>query len=241
MGWPSGCVCKRSAATVIALVLGCNDSAVSHNQPRRQPDVADPAHGPADGSGKGVPMTTTSPDLAPLAASLQADVARDIPPFGANSVKLAQQLGPAATGLLLPRVRGHGPDALLALEALRAADAASYAALPADERAAIYATALRRSVYFNSWGQPGVQLTDTAHAFAALGDAAVRALIPLLEDQRPAPSSGSRDATASANNRNRVCDYVWVLINEARGLDYVYASSPADRDREIAAMRARLP
>jgi hypothetical protein len=239
MVWPPVCLCKRCAAIAIALVLGCNDSAVSHNQPRRQPDVADPAHGPADGSGKGVPMTT--PDLTTLAASLQADVARDIPPFGASSVKLAQQLGAAATGVLLPRVRGHGPDAFLALEALRAADAAGYAALPADERASIYAAALQHSAYFNSWGQPGQALTDTAHAFAALGDAAVRALTPLLADPRAAPSSGSRDATASTNNRNRVCDYAWVLIHEARHADYVYASSPAERDREIAAMRARLP
>lgn len=238
MEWPSVCTCKRSAAALLAVILGCNDPAVSHNQPRRQPDVA-PAHGPEDGSGKAAPMTT--PDLATLPASLQADVAHDIPPFGASSVKLARQLGPAATGVLLPRVRGHGPDAFLALEALRAADAAGYAALPADERAAIYTAALQRNAYFNSWGQPGQALTDTAHAFAALGDAAVRALTPLLADQRDAPSSGSRDATASANHRNRVCDYAWVLISEARHADYVYAPSPADRDREIAAMRARLP
>ena len=35
--------------------------------------------------------------------------------------------------------------------------------------------------------------------------------------------------------------YAWVLINEIRHLDYGYASSPADRDKAIAALRATLP
>lgn len=185
-------------------------------------------------------MTTTSPDLSALAGSLQQDAARGTPPFGAESIKLARRIGTAATATLVQKVQARGADAFLALEALRAADPAGYAALPAAERAAVYAAALQHSVYFNSWGQPGMSLTDTAHAFAALGNDAVAVLAPLLADTRDAPSSGSQDATLSRANGNRVCDYAWVLIHEARGLDYAYVPAPADRDREIAAMRASL-
>jgi hypothetical protein len=184
-------------------------------------------------------MTTpTSPDLLALATSLQQDAARDIPPFGADSVKLARRLGPAATAMLAQKVQARGADAFLALEALRVADPAGYAARPAAERAAVYAAALQRNAFFNSWGQPGMSLTETARAFAALGEDAVAVLAPLLADTRDAPSSGSQDATLSRMNGNRVCDYAWVLISEARGADYMYSPSPADRDREIAAMRA---
>jgi hypothetical protein len=191
-------------------------------------------------SAKGTPMTTPSPELAALATSLQQDAARDVPPFGAASVQQARALGAKASPLLVERVRGRGGEALLALEALRGADPAGYAALPAAERAAVYASALQHSTYFNAWGQPGGELTETAHAFAALGDAAVAVLAPLLDDPRPAPSSGSQDATLSQRNGNRVCDYAWVLISEARHARYAYLTAPGERDQDIAALRAQL-
>jgi len=228
-----------AAIAATALSLGCNGPAAP--RPESRPAGSDGvAHASAQGSNRGTPMTTTSPDLSALDQSLQQDASRGIPPFGANSVKLAQRLGPAATAMLVQKLQARGADAFLALEALRVADPAGYAALPAAERAAVYAAALQHGVYFNSWGQPGMSLTDTAHAFAALGNDAVAVLVPLLADTRAAPSSGSQDATLSRANGNRVCDYAWVLINDARGMDYAYSPSPADRDREIAAMRASL-
>jgi len=219
------------------MLSSCNSPATPRAEPHRQAEIDDTAKG----SNRGTPMTTTtSPDLSALTASLQQDAAREVPPFGADSVKLARRLGAASTSLLVQRVQARGTDAFLALEALRVADPAGYAAQPATERAAVYVTALQRNAYFNSWGQPGMSLTETSHAFAALGDDAVAVLAPLLGDKRDAPSSGSQDATLSRMNGNRVCDYAWVLINEARGTDYAYLSSPGDRDREIATMRAAL-
>jgi hypothetical protein len=256
----AGAACTACAALLAAALAGvaglasiaatgCNGAA----SPRAEPapaaapapgSAANPGSAASPGSGeasnRGTPMTS-SPDLSALTTSLQQDVQRDIPPFGANSVKLARQLGTAATGVLVRAVRARGSDAFLALEALRAADPAAYGTQPAADRAAIYAFALQHNAFFNSWGQPGMSLSDTARAFAALGDAAVAALAPLLADRRPAPSSGSQDATLSKMNGNRVCDYAWVLISEARGASYVYESAPADRDREIDAMRASLP
>lgn len=224
-------VMRSGLLAVVAVMLA------SCNGPAARPPHG--AEGSADGSSKGTAMTT-SPDLSALAQGLQQDAARDIPPFGADSVKLARRLGSAATPLLVQRVQARGADAFLALEALRAADPAGYAAQPASMRAQVYVAALGHNTFFNSWGQPGMTLSDTSHAFAALGDEAVHVLVPLLDDKRDAPSSGSQDATLSRANGNRVCDYAWVLIHEARGTDYAYSSLPADRDREIAAMRAAL-
>lgn len=230
-----------AAIVATAMLTSCNGPTTPRTEPHRYAGGDDMAHGSAQGSNRGMPMTnTTAPDLSALAASLQQDAARDIPPFGAESVKLARRLGTAATGMLVQRVQARGADAFLALEALRVTDPAGYAAWPATERAAVYVTALQRNAFFNSWGQPGMSLTETSHAFAALGEDAVAVLAPLLDDKRDAPSSGSQDATLSRMNGNRVCDYAWVLINEARGVDYTYPSSPVDRDREIAAMRASL-
>jgi hypothetical protein len=185
-------------------------------------------------------MTTTFPELATLATSLQQDAARDVPPFAAESVLQARKLGAQSSPLLVQHVQARGHDALLALEALRGADPAGYAALSAADRAEVYAAALQHNTFFNSWGQPGSKLSETAHAFAALGDAAVAALVPLLDDKRPAPSSGSQDATLSQMNGNRVCDYAWVLISEARHTEYAYLTAPADRDQDIAELRAAL-
>jgi len=185
-------------------------------------------------------MPTTSPDLTALATSLQQDAALDVPPFGAPSLELARKIGPPASTLLVERVQARGPDALLALEALRVADPAGYAAQPAAARAQVYAAALQRNAFFNTWGQPSGPLSETSRAFAALGEPAVAVLAPLLDDPRAAPSSGSQDATLSKLNGNRVCDYAWVLISEARHAPYGYLTSPADRDQDIAAMRASL-
>jgi hypothetical protein len=179
-------------------------------------------------------------ELSELAARLQEDTERAVPPAGAASVQLARQLGAGATEFLLQQVAAHGDTAFLALEALREADAAAYNALPAQERATIYAHALQNNAFYNAWGVPEYQLTPTCSALMALGDAAVTALKPLLANRRLAPVRGSHNATMSSMYGNRVCDYAWVFINEILHRPYEYAQDPAERDREIAALQQEL-
>src|SRR5207247_10180806 len=105
----------------------------------------------------------------------------------------------------------------VAREAVRPAAPAAAHALPAGERAAGYADALRTSTIFNAWGLPGSSLSPAAHAVIALGEPAVGALAPLLDDPRPAPMFGSQDATTADAYGNRVCDFAWVLVCESRG------------------------
>jgi hypothetical protein len=172
-------------------------------------------------------------NLDDLDAQLEQDTAGQAPPFGARSVQLARDLGPAATDLLLDRINRAAPSAFLALEALRASDPQAFERIPAEQRARIYADALRESLFFNAWGLPGYKLTDTALAFIALGEPAVTALTPLLGDSAQAPLEGSEDSTTSSAYGNRICDYAWVFINEIRKKDYAYPESVAERDQGI--------
>src|SRR5262249_13392171 len=112
--------------------------------------------------------------------------------------------------------------AFLGFEAFGESDTVSYNLIPDRERGRIYDRGLRHSIFYNAWGLPGYQFTNTAYALISLGEEAFAALKPLLDDQRPAPLSGSQDATTSAMYGNRICDYAWVLICEIRGQSYIY-------------------
>jgi hypothetical protein len=175
-----------------------------------------------------------------LANQLLKDAEKAVPPFGAESVMIAQHLGADATGILLQHIQARGSTALLALESLREADRKAYDSIPAAERAEIYSHSLLNSTFFNAWGLPGYQLTATSQALIALGDAAIPSLEPLLENQRAAPLSGSQDATTSNVYANRVCDYAWVFIAEIRHQPYTFFENPAKRDLAIKALRRQL-
>jgi hypothetical protein len=178
--------------------------------------------------------------LSQLKSQLEDDTRTAIPPFGAKSIKIARELGTAATAFLCQEVKAQGKTAFLALEALRAADPAAYDQLPAIQRANVYVQMLRDSGFYNAWGVPGYQLTPTAHALITLGEVAVPVLKPLLANQQRAPLSGSEDATTSRMYGNRVCDYAWVLISEILHRPYDYAEDPAARDLAIAALQQDL-
>ena len=175
-----------------------------------------------------------------LSAQLQADVIHAAPPFGAESIKIARQMGSAATNFLLEQIQAQGDTAFLALEALRVANPDAYAALPVRERASTYRSALQTNIFYNSWGLPGYQLTDTSQALISLGEEAIPVFQPLLSDQRLAPLEGSQDATTSTAYGNRICDYAWVFIQEIRGQPYTYAENPSERDREIEKLQREL-
>lgn len=175
-----------------------------------------------------------------LGRLLAEEAALGVPPETAETVRRAQEIGAAAAPFLAEEAQSGGTGALLALEALRIADRDAYEQLPAAARAAIYTRALKESAVFNAWGIPGMQLTSTAHALIALGEEAVQALRPLLDDDRPAPLEGSQDATTSRYYGNRVRDYAFVLLAEIVGLAYSYDVEPERRDEQIAALTARL-
>lgn len=175
-----------------------------------------------------------------LVRQLERDAEAEAPPFGAESIEIARRLGKAASDFLLAEIRARGRTAFLALEALRSADPDAYRSLPGPEKAGIYADALKRNLFFNAWGLPVHQLTDTSRALIALGQDAVLPLRRLLDDHEPAPLSGSQDATTSTLYGNRICDYAWVFVSEILGRPYVYEMDPKERDRQIDDLRHAL-
>ncbi|HBB87626.1 MAG TPA: hypothetical protein DC047_08440 [Blastocatellia bacterium] len=175
-----------------------------------------------------------------LQEQLHEDVAQAVPPFAADSITLARKMGSAAAPVLLEQINPQGEASFLALEALREAAPEVFHSLPSRLCADIYAEALRTGDFYNTWGVPGHQLTDTANAFIGLGETAVAVLRPLLDDKRDAPLSGSHEATTSKIYGNRLCDYAWVLISEIMGRPYVYSQDPAERDQAIQALRDEL-
>jgi len=178
--------------------------------------------------------------LSDLERELREDTQQQVPPFGADSIRTARELGTGATDFLLKEIKARGDTAFLALEALREADPGAYDSIPKRESAEIYVDALKNSSYFNTWGVPGYQLTGTARALIGLGDEAIPLLEPLLDDKRKAPLSGSQSATTSSMYGNRVCDYAWILISEIRQKPYRYEQEPGERDQSIEALRREL-
>src|SRR5262249_46220923 len=146
-----------------------------------------------------------------LARQLERDAEAGSPPFSAERIATARRPGCGATNLLLARIRERCRTAFLGLEALRGADENAFRALPAIEKAEIYSEALVSNAFFNAWGVPGYQLTETSRALISLGEEAVDPLRRLLDKQEPAPLSGSQDATTGRMYGNRIRDYAWVL------------------------------
>lgn len=171
--------------------------------------------------------------LSKLEEQLRLDIEMEVPPFGAGSIILARQLGSTATPVLLKHIKSGDETAFLSLEALRGADPDAFHSLPLRDRAGIYVQKLKSNLFYNTWGVPGYHLTETAQALIALGNEATILLKPLLNDRRPAPLSGSEDATASTVYANRIRDYAWVLISEIKGQPYQYFQTPTERDRHI--------
>jgi hypothetical protein len=166
---------------------------------------------------------------------IRDEATRDIPPLASAGVARAQQLGSRASSALIAEIRRGDRSRFLALEALRVADLVAYESLAAEERAAIYASALEASSVFNVWGLPSAP-SDTARALTRLGDTAVRALAPLLRDERDAPLIGSKTATISQLEHYRVRDYAWAFTCLATGRICSWDRDPQIRDERIREM-----
>jgi hypothetical protein len=115
----------------------------------------------------------------------------------------------------------------------------------AEEKAAlgpVYAGALARNHtrFANAWGIPGHGAGQAERNLVALGEAAVPALAGLLDDDTPVTYSGSQEATLGNSYRFRVSDLALYFLREIRGEPLDVREEPAERDRQIRAMRAAL-
>ncbi len=126
------------------------------------------------------------------------------------------------------------------LLALRRQAPEAYAKLPAATRAAVLCAALGHLTTFNDWGHLGTLPAEGA-ATAALVEAgrdALPCLAPLLDDRRPAPFFGSKDAAISSGYRR--ADFAYRCAARILGERPRFAASVEARDRAIARLKRAL-
>ena len=147
----------------------------------------------------------------------------------------------AAVGWIRANPRAN---ALLLLLALRREAPDAYAAIPAEARAQVLAAALAERAVLNDFGWIGERGAghdrEAGQALLELGEAAVPALGPLLDDLSEAPLEGSEEATLADELGLRRADFAYRYLARIRGGEPEFDNDPAVRDEQIARLRAEL-
>ena len=116
-------------------------------------------------------------------------------------------------------------------------------ALDPEARARVLAGALARVEYLNDFGWLSPEEAydgPAAKWLLATGERALPHLRPLLDDDRPAPSRGSEQATMAKQLGYRRSDYAYRYAALLLGEEPEFVADPAERDEQIAALRAKL-
>ena len=172
-------------------------------------------------------------DVPQLAEQLASDSNRGLEPF--NSLAFAEMVsrGENDAPALAAQLKQADHSSLLGLLALRKVSPENYRSLDANFRVTVLVDTLKTIKYFNTFGLPNVRWEDAAQAIIDEGDLATGALIPLLNDERPAPTWGSEDYTEYQTYKYRVKDYAWTLLLAIRKQQVEIPVDPAERDRLI--------
>jgi hypothetical protein len=135
-------------------------------------------------------------------------------------------------------------NALLLLLALRREAPDAYAGIPPDARARVLAAALGERAVLNDFGWIGERGAghdrEAGEALLELGEAAIPALRPLLDDLSEAPLEGSEEATLADELELRRADFAYRYLARIRGREPEFDNDPAVRDQQIARLRADL-
>lgn len=119
----------------------------------------------------------------------------------------------------------------------------AYEQITPATRAAVLTDALRTMPNLNDFGHlgPGGGYDGpAAKPLVDIGEPAIKPLVALLSDEQPAPLMGSEEATLSHDHGYRRADFAFRYLSEILGRDPDFASTPAERDPAIAALRAEL-
>lgn len=141
-------------------------------------------------------------------------------------------------------VQAHpGHSAFHVLMALGRGAPEAYATIPPEVRAKVLAATLAEHRQLNDFGYldpDGSYDGPAAHAVLELGEAAIPALRPLLEDMSRAQLSGSEEATMAKLFEYRRADFAFRLVSLLLARDAPFDRDPARRDEAIAALREEL-
>jgi len=180
-------------------------------------------------------------DNTKLAEALSKESERGLEPFNSMAYAEAISRGEAAAQDLAKSIVKTDRSSLLTLLAVRKVNPTVYNGIDQAKRVATLVESLRTSKSFNTWGFPHVKWEYAAESLIAEGDVAGRALLPLLDDKREAPTWGSEDYMEYEHYKYRVCDYAWALFAAIRKQQIEISPEPAARDRQIDALKGQKP
>lgn len=111
--------------------------------------------------------------------------------------------------------------------------------------AGIYAAGLQANVtgMANPWGMPfeGYDYGPAGARLVGMGQLAVAALLPLLDDGRPGPVyEGSEEATVGNARGYRIKDFAAFYLSRITKTPMAWHPDPAERDVEIARLEQAL-
>jgi hypothetical protein len=105
----------------------------------------------------------------------------------------------------------------------------------------VHTEALRTADDASPWGlPPDVTSSELARHLIVLGKRALPYLRPLLDDLRELPYAGSETSAVAGLRQYRVADLAAGIITVMVGVPYQDAKTPAERDRQLAELRATV-
>lgn len=245
--------------TVLAAALGalpaCTNGAGPTAQPQPQPGPErPPTTGDTDMTRAKKPAAPASPAAAPTGVSRKLLEAGYRELFLRMDHKAVDELWASAAAELDALVRDPGQDHEARFLAAEILFLKAPGFPPPDLRpvlAPLYAEALAQTgrqtgrwrLMANQWGltYAGDDVGALGPHLLALGDDAIAALRPLLDNAEPVLYEGSRDATTGNARGYRIKDLAAYYLGRLTGTAVAYHPTPAERDREIARLAQRLP
>lgn len=171
-----------------------------------------------------------------LAAELEKESETRLEPFNSMAYREMVSRGEEAARELAELIVAEDRKSLFGLLALRSMSEQSYQSLEPQLRISVLVDALRTSEYFNTWGIPDLYWEDAAKAIIDEGTDAEKALIPILDDKRPAPVWGEEEVLHFEEYQYRVADYALALILAIRGDERPIPADPGERDQMITSL-----
>jgi hypothetical protein len=234
------------AALAVCVLAGCSSSG---SRPATDPATVESAASSSPTKDSSVTTPPAPSDGDPLVARLAADAYGD-PWNYAVREQVIDAIWAEADGT--PRLVAIATDEsaplksrFLACEVLFERELTGIYDVGDTRVAGIYARALAENLTgrANSWGLL-YQHDDEGPVgvrFRMLGKASVAALRPLLDDERETlVYEGSEEATVGNAYHFRIKDFAAFYLSKLARLPLAYHAKPADRDRAIAELAARL-
>jgi len=196
----------------------------------------------------GASMSMGGEKQSPNVAKLVTEATAKIRTF--NGYELLEK-NPLTSGDLaeaLLYIKSHGDySSVYLLLAVRKYYAASYRHVPIAIKGEILCSALKAMPLVNDFGvleRDAADIcaddADGALALRETGKEALKWLLPMLDDDRPAPLGGSEEARESLDDKYRRKDYAYRFASLILGRTPSFHVDPKERDKDIAALKAQL-